>query len=190
MQTFLSNPSYRNFIDNTSLPSQPFTKDSINKEVEVGKESVKDSIRGEVTVKGEIVTTKIILENNLRMSEVEDKTEHMRFERESSNSNGNGNGNGTKTNLILEARQRYETESKTDIETLTETLMAARQRFEHEKGAINSANITIFSIWVCDQYKPKWFTMDRTECGFFEPSGIKGIASKMFGLTPDPKPAD
>jgi P4 family phage/plasmid primase-like protien len=96
------------------------------------------------------------------------ETEQTRFERETSNSNGNGNGNGNGT--------------------ITNTIMEARQRYEREKGPVNSANIIIFCIWTCDQFKPQWH--QGSESGYYQPSAIKGLAMKIIGITPGPKPAE
>jgi putative DNA primase/helicase len=69
--------------------------------------------------------------------------------------------------------------------SLTELLFKAKQQFEKEKGVVNSATITVFSIWTCTMFKPQW--QQGKESGYYEPSAIKGIASKLFGLTPAPR---
>ncbi len=161
MQTFLSNPSYRNFIDNTSHPSLPFTEDSNNKEAEVKISGVKDESVTDGDVKGKFVAPKIILEKNFKMLEVNDNTEQTR---------------------ITAIAMKEEIGIKAQLPAITELLMKAKQRYEHEKGVINSANITLFSIWMCDQFKPQW--QQGTETGYYTPSAIKGLASKLFGLTP------
>lgn len=53
------------------------------------------------------------------------------------------------------------------------------------KQPINSENINNFCLWVCEHYHPQWQT--GTEAGYYLPTGIKGIASKIFGLTPETK---
>jgi hypothetical protein len=47
------------------------------------------------------------------------------------------------------------------------------------KGQLNSANVGAFSMWYCDQYKNK-----------YGPTRIKEIASKIFGITPEPPKND
>jgi hypothetical protein len=47
------------------------------------------------------------------------------------------------------------------------------------KGQLNSANVGAFSMWYCDQYKNK-----------HGPTKIKELASKKFGITPEPPKKD
>jgi len=102
-------------------------------------------------------------------------------------------GNSSPTKIILENNLRQSEKSSVtglqntppQLPNLTELIEKAQIRFQNEKGVINSSNITLFSIWCCDQFKPQW--QANGESGYYTPSAIRGIASKMFGLTPNSK---
>jgi len=53
---------------------------------------------------------------------------------------------------------------------------------EARKTPVNSSNITEFSLKFCEVYKPQW--QMNGESGYYTPSSIKGIASKLFKITP------
>ncbi len=65
---------------------------------------------------------------------------------------------------------------------LTELILKAKVEFEQAKGSITHEKLNLFAIWMCDRFKPQWRIGE--ECGFYTPSAIKGLASKLFGLNP------
>lgn len=65
---------------------------------------------------------------------------------------------------------------------LTELILKAKVEFEQAKGNLTKEKLTLFSIWTCDRFKPQW--QQGNETGYYTPSAIKGLASKLFGLTP------
>lgn len=67
---------------------------------------------------------------------------------------------------------------------LTKLLINAGKEYGQIKGVINSSNIVDFSMWIINRTKPQW--QHNGESGFYTPSAIKGLAQKIFGLTPTP----
>jgi len=72
----------------------------------------------------------------------------------------------------------------TRMTELTKIIFKAQAVFGRENGVINSSNINRFSLWFCELYHPKW--INNGETGDYQPSAIRGIASKLFKLTPAP----
>lgn len=71
------------------------------------------------------------------------------------------------------------TETK-DLENhLIQDIREKGQIWQHMKGQINSANVGDFSMWYCDHYENK-----------HGPTRTKEIASKIFGITPEPPKKD
>lgn len=69
------------------------------------------------------------------------------------------------------------------ITELSLSLDQARTQWERGHGVINSANMTAFSLWFCETFKPKWSHNGKS--GDYTPSGIRAIAEKVFKITPE-----
>lgn len=67
---------------------------------------------------------------------------------------------------------------------LTKIIIDAGEQFTKNNGVINSTNIVKFSLWFCEIYKPKW--AHNGETWDYQPSAIRGIATKLFKITPEP----
>lgn len=97
--------------------------------------------------------------------------------------NGNGsNDEKLPLSTILALPETGKT-NNTPLTELTKQIIKAGELFTKSEGAINSTNIDKFSFWLCETYKPKW--KSNGESGDYLPSSIKGIASRIFKLTPE-----
>lgn len=65
---------------------------------------------------------------------------------------------------------------------LSKQIFDAGNEFSKQFGVINSGNIVKFSMWLVEHYHPKW--QNNGESGEYTPSAIRGIASKLYKLTP------
>jgi putative DNA primase/helicase len=73
---------------------------------------------------------------------------------------------------------------QSQITELTKTLYVAKSQYEHNNCCVlNSSNILEFSIWVCDLYRPFLIGTNNERIPYTYAS-IKGIANKLFDLTP------
>lgn len=70
----------------------------------------------------------------------------------------------------------------TPVTELSKQILVTGSEFSKNFGVINSLNIVKFSMWMCEKYKPQWKINGET--GDYTPSAIKGIASKIFKITP------
>ncbi len=69
------------------------------------------------------------------------------------------------------------------VNNLTEFIKTVSSNYKARiNSEINSTNISHFSMWFCTQYKPQWKINGKF--GDYQPSMIRGIASKIFKLTP------